>query len=102
MAQEKVNPTECVPVLKVLSDESRWRIVAALLHGPLTVNELAARLSLTQYNVSKHLRLLREAGIIEMIAHGRHKECRVAAAFRQRISRQNNCLDLGCCTFRFE
>src|SRR5262245_35439077 len=56
MAQQK-----CIPKLKALADQTRWAIVGELLHKPRTVSELTERLHVSQYNVSKHLRILREA-----------------------------------------
>lgn len=89
-------------MLKALADETRWRIVRELLGAPRTVGELTERLKVTQYNVSKHVRVLREAGILETERDGKHVECRVAEDFRKRLARGGNVLDLGCCTFRFQ
>jgi len=86
-------------MLKALGDETRWRIVRELLNGPRTVGELTRRLDVSQYNVSKHVRILREAEIIETEKQGKHVHCSVAATFRRKLKR--NELDLGCCTFRF-
>ena len=91
----------CIRMLKALADETRWRIVRALLEREMTVGEVTERLKATPYNVSKHVRILREAGIIETRREGKSVHCAVAAAFRQRLSRQRSQLDLGCCTFRF-
>lgn len=93
---------ECIRMLKALADETRWRIVRELLAKPSTVNGLVDRLNVPQYNVSKHLKILRDAGIIEGIKHGREMECHVAKSFRRRLKDNENCLDLGCCTFRFD
>lgn len=93
---------ECIHMLKALADETRWRIVRELLVESFTVNDLVTRLSVSQYNVSKHLRILREAGIIETERHGRCVECRIVPAFRLRLSRNRNQLDLGCCVFKFD
>ena len=89
-------------MLKALADETRWNIVRALLSKAMTVSELTAALKVTQYNVSKHLRILREAGIIQTEKDGKHLQCSVDATFRQQLARNKNQLDLGCCTFRFE
>lgn len=89
-------------MLKALADETRWRIVRELLAAPRTVGELVERLDVSQYNVSKHVRILREAGILETERDGKHVECRVAEDFRKRLTRGGNVLDLGCCTFRFD
>ena len=92
----------CAPFLKALADKTRWRIVEELLSGPVTVCELAARLKASQYNTSKHLRVLRQAGIVEATRRGKHVHCRIAPAFQRRVARNKNQLDLGCCVFRFE
>jgi DNA-binding transcriptional ArsR family regulator len=92
----------CIPMLKALADETRWRIVRELLANPQTVGELVERLDVSQYNVSKHLRILREAGIIEMERQGKHVRCSVAEDFRKKLTRNETVLDLGCCTFKFD
>ena len=92
----------CSPILKALADETRWRIVRELLSKPRTVGELVDRLEVTQYNVSKHLRVLRESGIIDMERDGQHVRSSVADGFRTRLSHNAKVLDLGCCTFRFD
>lgn len=89
-------------MLKALADTTRWSIVRELLAAPLTVGELEERLDVSQYNVSKHLRILREAGIVETEREGKHVRCRVADDFRRRLTRNETVLDLGCCTFRFD
>jgi len=48
-------------MLKALGDPTRWRIVRELLKGTCTLGVLTNRLDATQYNVSKHVRILREA-----------------------------------------
>lgn len=93
---------DCIHLLKALADETRWRIVRELLVDSRTVNDLVDRLSVSQYNVSKHLRILREAGIVEAERHGRNVECRIVPAFRLRLSQNRNQLDLGCCVFKFD
>ncbi len=89
-------------MLKALADQTRWRIVSELLGKTLTVGELTERLSASQYNVSKHLRILREAGIVTMDKAGKHVRCSIAGGFRRQISAKKRQLDLGCCTFSFE
>ena len=49
-----------------------------------------------------HLRILREAGIVETERNGKHVHCSVAEDFRRRLTRNQTVLDLGCCTFRFD
>jgi len=77
-------------------------MVQELLSSPLTVSELAERLAVSQYNVSKHLRVLRQAGIVETDRRGKHVHCRIVPAFQHRVATNENQLDLGCCVFRFD
>ncbi|MEJ7741301.1 MAG: metalloregulator ArsR/SmtB family transcription factor [Nocardioidaceae bacterium] len=53
-------------VLQALSDTSRRTVLDALSDGPSTVGELAALLPIARPGVSRHLRVLREAGLVEV------------------------------------
>jgi DNA-binding transcriptional ArsR family regulator len=53
-------------VLQALSDSSRRTVLEALGQGPATVGELAALLPIARPGVSRHLRVLREAGLVEV------------------------------------
>ncbi len=92
----------CAPFLKALADKTRWQIVRELLTNPVTVSELGERLKVSQYNVSKHLRILREAGIVISVRQGKHMQCRIVPDFQHRVAKNKNQLDLGCCVFRFD
>lgn len=50
--------------LSALAEPNRMRIVELLRDGPHPVGEIANRLSLRQPQVSKHLRVLSEAGLV--------------------------------------
>lgn len=52
-------------LFKGLGDETRLRIVALLSHGELCVCHLEEALDLSQPHVSRHLGILRTAGIVE-------------------------------------
>lgn len=53
-------------VLHALSDEHRRTVLEVLRDHPSTVNELAAVLPIARPGVSRHLRVLREAGLVEV------------------------------------
>jgi DNA-binding transcriptional ArsR family regulator len=53
-------------VLHALSDGSRRTVLEALSQGEATVGELAALLPIARPGVSRHLRVLREAGLVEV------------------------------------
>ena len=56
-------------VLKALAEPNRWRIVELLSCEELCVCHLAEELGLAQPLVSHHLKVLREAGLVESEKH---------------------------------
>ena len=52
--------------LKALADDSRRTMLETLAEGPATVGELAALLPIARPGVSRHLRVLREAGLVDV------------------------------------
>lgn len=55
-----------VETFAALAEPNRFRIVELLRSGARTVNEIGERLELNQPQVSKHLRVLKEAGLVEV------------------------------------
>jgi len=55
---------------KVLSEPSRLQIVCTLKSGPCNVTEIIKQTGLGQANVSKHLKLLSQAGIVSRQPRG--------------------------------
>jgi DNA-binding transcriptional ArsR family regulator len=49
-----------------LAEPNRFRIVELLRSGPRAVNDIGDRLSLNQPQVSKHLRVLKDAGLVDV------------------------------------
>ncbi|MFZ4764349.1 MAG: ArsR/SmtB family transcription factor [Roseimicrobium sp.] len=87
--------------MKALGEESRLRIVRLLMKRQCSVNELAEALQITQYNVSKHLRVLSEAGLLEKEKQGHQRLYALATEFTEHLAENKNVLDLGCCQFDF-
>jgi DNA-binding transcriptional ArsR family regulator len=56
-----------------VAEPQRRRILEALAAGERSVNELVSSLELEQPQVSKHLRVLREVGLVEARADGRQR-----------------------------
>jgi len=52
--------------LKALAEPSRFQIIELLRNGPRPVGELVNRLKLPQPQVSKHLRVLSDAGLVDV------------------------------------
>lgn len=53
-------------VLQALSDPGRRTVLEALRKGPATATELAALLPIARPGTSRHLRVLREAGLVDV------------------------------------
>ncbi len=92
---------KCTPVLRALSDGTRWRIVQELMNGPCRVTELGIRLSVPQYGISKHIRVLRQAGIIKTDRQGKAVTCELLDSHREKGGHPEKVLNFGCCRFDF-
>lgn len=53
-------------VFHALADESRLTVLEMLRDGPASAGQLAAALPIARPGVSRHLRVLREAGLVEV------------------------------------
>jgi DNA-binding transcriptional ArsR family regulator len=93
---------DCIAALKALGEETRLRILRLLFKERLGVNEISQRLKVSQYNVSKHLRIMREAGLLEAEKQGKQRLYSVIGDLKAQVTANNNILDLGCCTFRLD
>ena len=60
-----------------LADPTRARIVEVLAAGPRTANEIVDLFPSTQPSISRHLRVLREAGLVAVQPSGRQRVYRL-------------------------
>ena len=60
-----------IQTLKALADESRVRILMALRQGELCVCQITTLLGLAPSTISKHLSILRNAGLVDGRKSGR-------------------------------
>jgi ArsR family transcriptional regulator len=56
--------------IKALADPVRLRLTAILAHGEFTVQELTGLLAMGQSRVSRHLKILTEAGVLSVTRQG--------------------------------
>ncbi len=75
-------------LFKALGDDTRLRIVAALAHGELCVCHVEAALGLSQPAASRHLGVLRAAGVVEARREGSWMYYRLAPQPDQASRRQ--------------
>jgi len=97
-----VTGLNCIAALKALGEETRLRILRLLFKEQFSVNKISERLDVSQYNVSKHLRIMREAGLLKTEKRGKQRLYTVADKLKSQAVANNNVLDLGCCTFRLD
>lgn len=64
----------------VLAEPTRRQILDLLCEGETSVGELVDRVGLSQPAVSKHLRVLRDSGMVEVRAQGPHRLYRLDPA----------------------
>ena len=72
-----VNTGSLDAVFGALSDPTRRRILERLARQPMTVGEIAAGFSISQPGISKHVRILEDAGLLKREVVGRVHHCRL-------------------------
>lgn len=69
-----------------LADPTRRAILASLIKGDASVNELAKPFAMTLPAISKHLKVLEKAGLIERSREAQWRPCKLKAAPLRDIS----------------
>jgi DNA-binding transcriptional ArsR family regulator len=66
-------------VFKALASEPRRRILNHLAGGPMTVGEIAEKFDMAMPSISKHLSVLKEAGLVREQKRGQYVLYHLAA-----------------------
>lgn len=90
--------TECAAKLRVLGDPTRMRVIEILMDGPRCVHELMSILRIEQSLLSHHLRVMRDADLVEGVRAGKAVRYQLAEGTERRPA----ALDIGCCQIVFE
>lgn len=72
-------------MMKALSDETRLSIVAILLNHDICTGAVAGRLGVSDAAVSQHMKVLREAGLVEPVRRGYFTHYNVDTAALSRL-----------------
>lgn len=64
-------------IFAALADPTRLALVSALKDGEKTVGELTAPFAMSQPAISRHLKILEEAGLIARRINGTKRPCRL-------------------------
>ena len=96
---DPLQPDRCARMLQALADRERLRIVQCLRDGPRHVTELAVLLDAKVVNVSHHLGVLRNAGLVQDHKQGRFVLYQLHPDVFQPGADPSGAehLDLGCC-----
>jgi len=73
--------------LAALSDPTRRELVEALGRGPTRAGDLADRFPISRPAVSRHLRVLREAGLVDAEEKGRERVYYLVPRGREEVKR---------------
>ncbi|HLF15853.1 MAG TPA: metalloregulator ArsR/SmtB family transcription factor [Candidatus Thermoplasmatota archaeon] len=76
---------DAMGLLRLVSEETRNRLLQALRRGERTVTALVAELQDEQSNVSHHLKTLRDAGLVASRREGRAQVYRLADPAVERL-----------------
>lgn len=99
---EVLNSRQCATVLKALADETRLRLLETLLIEEKCVTDLVRELRCAQPHISHHLRILRDAGLVEGLRDGKQVCYRITPVVQRALTnRQGKALNFGCCELRF-
>jgi DNA-binding transcriptional ArsR family regulator len=94
--------SECAGIMRAMGDATRLRILESLLAREKCVNDLVTEIRHTQPHISHHLRILREAGLIEGMREGKRICYRISPKIRMLLEeRRGKALDFGCCRISF-
>ena len=72
--------TQLDAIFTALADPTRRAILARLVEGEASVNELTAPFAISQPAISKHLKILERAGLVSRSADGTRRPVRMEAA----------------------
>lgn len=100
LAKNQSPVVDCAAFLKVLADQTRLAVVRLLIRKSLTVSELNDSLGIEQTLLSHHLRVLRDAAIVQCQREGR--AIRYSLSSDVKSHRRGSAIDLGCCRIVFD
>ncbi|MGI9510353.1 MAG: ArsR/SmtB family transcription factor [Geminicoccaceae bacterium] len=79
--------TDLDAVFSALGDETRRAILRRLKEGEQPLSHLAAPFAMSQTGVTRHVRVLEEAGLVRVEKRGRVRHCSMnAQPFREAVS----------------
>ncbi len=95
--KDALSAEECSKRLKALADPERLRLIEALLERPQSVSDLAALLDNEMGNISHHLKILRNQGLVVTRREGKSIIYSLSPKLFSRRGGGVGRIDFGCC-----
>ena len=101
--RDRLQSDKCARYLKALADPDRLKLVQELQAGPKTLTDLALLLGKELANVSHHLGVLRNAGLVQTQKDGKFVIYRLHPdVFQKDPADKAGAFDLGCCRLELQ
>lgn len=101
-SRKTVTSQECAGILRAVGDPTRLTILESLLTQEKCVGDLVRELNRPQPYISHHLRILRQAGLIEGQRDGKQICYRIVPHMQSALKhRGEQGLNFGCCQLSF-
>lgn len=98
LLQDKKNLGIAPELFQAIGEKTRLSVVQLLLEQELGVEDIKSRLNISESLLSKHLKVLKDCGLIQSRKEGRFVYYQVVPKIRVRGSRQS--LQLPCCKIK--
>ena len=62
-------------VFHAIADPTRRQILSMIAYGPLNINSVSGKFDVSRAAIYKHVKILRESGLVVVKQHGRERYC---------------------------
>ncbi len=96
-----MDSTKCAKVLRAIGDDTRLKILDFLFGGEFSVSDISEGVGVDYSQVSHHLSVLRNAGLVSGSKDGKFVMYKLHPIFYNGKSDNKNVLDFDCCSIEF-
>lgn len=91
----------CAKVLRAIGDDTRLKILDFLFYGEASVSDISKGTRIEYSQVSHHLSVLRNAGLVSDNKDGKFVIYRIRPVFHKQSGKNKTVLDFKCCSIEF-
>lgn len=99
--EDVMSTAECAGVLRAMGNETRLSILRCLFERRRSVTEICEALEIEQYVASRHLAVLRNAGLVDNHRDGQRVIYALHPNVRRTMADRPGSIELGCCQVTF-